>query len=155
MIPKEAEIGKTHRALRTNLVGLSDLTDDRQQRITGVGCAGHDAEKPGAERSIISNVVGVVAQELSSKAYEIFQSAGSLQCCGSCDDSKDDHHHVDRCLAGRQMEAIDKDKHTEHAVDAQSNAAYTRPDEDQRDDDSKLNEDQCCCHILFCFRSVW
>ena len=45
---------------------------------------------------------------------------------------------------------IDKDEDTEHAVDAQANAAHARPDEDQSDDDSELKEDQCCCHILCC-----
>ena len=109
---------------------------------------GNDAEEPGAERTVIGDVVGVVAQKLGSKTHEILQSAGCLEGGGSRDDSKDDHHHINRSLARREMEAIDKDEDTEHAVDAQANAAHARPDEDQSDDDSELKEDQCCCHIL-------
>ena len=69
---------QTQRTLGPNLIGLGYLADDGQQRIASVGRTRHQAKKPGAERTIIGDMVRMLAQEDRRLSDEIFQSARSL-----------------------------------------------------------------------------
>ena len=69
---------QTQRTLGPNLIGLGYLADDGQQRIAGMGRTRHQAKKPGAERTIIGDMVRMLAQEDRRLSDEIFQSARSL-----------------------------------------------------------------------------
>ena len=71
--------GQGYGAFWTNLVGLCNLRNDGKQRIAGVCSAGHKAEEPRAERAVIGDVVGVLAQELGCLSDKPVQAASRLQ----------------------------------------------------------------------------
>ena len=75
------------------------------------------AKEPGGERSVVSDVLGMLTQELGCQSHQIVQSARCLQRGGGGDDTDDDEHHVDRYIARLEPEDKDKDEHANHTVD--------------------------------------
>ena len=94
-----------------------------------MGCACYQAEQPGGERTIISNVGRVLTQEPGCQSYQVIQATSSLQRRRSRNYRCYDQHHINGHLAGVHAEDKHEYEHTHHTVDAQSDT--TNPGADK------------------------
>ena len=90
----------------------------------------YETEEPRGERTIISNVRGVLAQEFCSESHQVVKTTSGLQGCRSRNHRGNDQHHIDGHLARMHTEDKDKDEDTYHTVDTQSDASDPGTDED-------------------------
>ncbi len=106
----------------------------------------YQTEKPGGERTVISNVVRMLAQEFRSQSYQIVQSTSGLQG-GSCrNDTHNDEHHVERDIAGFQSEYEYEDEYAHHTVDSETDTPHARTDKNQCKNNEELNDNECSSH---------
>ena len=107
-----------------------------------MGRTGKHAEGKAAQRTVVGDVAGMATQEPGRATHEIFQTASGLQGSRGRDDGKDDEHHVDGGLAGRQTEKVHQNESSQHSVDAQTHTAnaHSYINEQQYDGQFDKNE---------------
>lgn len=99
----------------------------------------NDTEEPRGERTVVSDMVRMLAEEFGSQSHQIVESAGSLQRGRGGDDAHDDEHHVERDIAGLESEDEDENEYAYHTVDTETDTSHAGTDENQCQYNEKLN----------------
>ena len=102
--------------------------------------AAHHGERPGGERSEEGDLVRMAAQDFFCEAHHDVQAAGGLQDRGATEHRHDGEQHIDRGLAGGQVEDKGENQHTDAADQAESEATVAGTRQQAEQDDHEFHD---------------